>query len=52
MIAQIIQVQVMNLGEFNTAAAMGWILMGVTILLLLLYGRFFNLKTLFGSQTK
>lgn len=51
MIAQIIQVQVMNLGEFNTAAAMGWILMGVTILLLLVYGRFFTLKTLFGSRT-
>lgn len=52
MIAQIIQVQVMNLGEFNTAAAMGWILMAVTILLLLVYGRFFNLKTLFGGPTK
>lgn len=52
MIAQIIQVQVMNLGEFNIAAAMGWILMIVTILLLLVYGKFFTLKTLFGSQAK
>ena len=52
MIAQIIQVQVMNLGEFNIAAAMGWLLMVVTILLLLAYGRFFNLNTLFGSQAR
>lgn len=52
MIAQIIQVQVMNLGEFNIAAAMGWLLMVVTILLLLAYGRFFNLNTLFGSQVR
>ncbi|KZX97192.1 MULTISPECIES: ABC transporter permease [unclassified Sulfitobacter] len=52
MIAQIIQVQVMNLGEFNVAAAMGWLLMVVTILLLLVYGRFFDLKTLFGSQSR
>ncbi|MET4808302.1 ABC transporter permease [Limibacillus sp. MBR-115] len=52
MIAQIIQVQVMNLGEFSIAAAMGWLLMVVTILLLLAYGRFFNLGTLFGSQPK
>lgn len=52
MIAQIIQVQVMNLGEFNIAAAMGWLLMVVTILLLLLYGRFFSLNTLFGSSAK
>lgn len=50
MIAQIIQVQVMNLGEFNIAAAMGWLLMVVTILLLLIYGRFFSLNTLFGSK--
>lgn len=50
MIAQIIQVQVMNLGEFNVAAAMGWLLMVVTILLLLVYGRFFSLNTLFGSR--
>lgn len=52
MIAQIIQVQVMNLGEFNAAAAMGWILMVVTILLLLAYGRFFSLKSLFGSSAQ
>tara|TARA_R100001369_G_C3294689_1_gene164579 strand:- start:270 stop:1085 length:816 start_codon:yes stop_codon:yes gene_type:complete len=52
MIAQIIQVQVMNLGEFNIAAAMGWLLMVVTIVLLLAYGRFFNLNSLFGSQAR
>lgn len=52
MIAQIIQVQVMNLGEFNVAAAMGWLLMVVTILLLLVYGRFFSLNSLFGSSVK
>lgn len=52
MIAQIIQVQVMNLGEFNIAAAMGWLLMVVTILLLLVYGRFFSLNTLFGSSAR
>ena len=50
MIAQIIHVQVMNLGEFNVAAAMGWLLMVVTILLLLVYGSSFRLNTLFGSR--
>lgn len=49
MIAQLIQVQVMNLGAFDVAAAMGWVLMLVTVALLLVYNRFFDLSRVFGG---
>jgi putative spermidine/putrescine transport system permease protein len=50
MIAQLIQVQVMNIGDFNAAAAMGWVLMGTTVVLLLIYNRFFDLSRVFGGR--
>lgn len=51
MIAQLIQTEVMNLGAFGMAAAMGWILMGFTLVVLAIYHYFFDLNQLFGGKT-
>lgn len=50
MIAQLIQTEVMNLGAFGMAAAMGWVLMAFTLLVLAIYHYFFDLNQLFGGK--
>lgn len=51
MIAQLIQTEVMNLGAFGMAAAMGWVLMAFTLIVLAVYHFFFDLNQLFGGKT-
>lgn len=50
MIAQLIQTEVMNLGAFGMAAAMGWVLMAFTLIVLAIYHYFFDLNQLFGGR--
>ncbi len=50
MVAQLIQTEVMNLGAFGMAAAMGWVLMAFTLLVLAIYHYFFDLNQLFGGK--
>lgn len=51
MIAQLIHTEVMNLGAFGMAAAMGWILMSLTLIVLAVYHYFFDLNKLFGGKS-
>jgi putative spermidine/putrescine transport system permease protein len=49
MIAQLIESQVKNLGQFEVASALSIVLMALTIVVLVVYNRFFGLSRVFGG---
>lgn len=51
MIAQLIESQVKNLGQFEVASALSIVLMVLTIILLAIYNRFFGLARVLGGTT-
>lgn len=49
MIAQLIETQVKSLAAFEVASALAVVLMGMTVVILLAYNRFFGLTRVFGA---